>query len=132
MHNIAGQDIFISVAAVADYRVANPSTNKIKKSNAALNIELVPNEDILAKVAAMPNAPFCVGFAAESENLLAYAEEKRLRKNIALMVANIVTEALGKDESTLTLLDNKGTHPLGKSSKSKSARVLLNHIASML
>ena len=132
MHNIAGQDIFISVAAVADYRVANPSTNKIKKSNAALNIELVPNEDILAKVAAMPNAPFCVGFAAESENLLAYAEEKRQRKNIALMVANIAAEALGKDESTLTLLDNKGTHPLAKSSKSKSARLLLNHIASML
>ena len=132
MANISNQDIFISVAAVADYRVANPSAEKIKKSNAALNIELVPNEDILAKVAAMPHAPFCVGFAAESENLLAFAEEKRRRKNIPLIVANLVSDALGTDESTLTLLDAQGTHPLPKTSKAKSARALLNHIANML
>jgi len=130
--NISNQDVFISVAAVADYRVANPSAEKIKKSNASLNIELVPNEDILAKVAAMPHAPFCVGFAAESENLLAQAEEKRQRKNIPLIAANLASEALGKDESTLTLLDDQGIHPLPKSSKSKSARALLNHIAKML
>ena len=132
MANINNQDIFISVAAVADYRVANPSFEKIKKSNAALNIELVPNEDILAKVAALPNTPFCVGFAAESENLLAYAEEKRKHKNIPLIVANLVSEALGADESTLTLLDDQGTHPLPKSSKAKSARALLSHVAKML
>ena len=132
MANISHQDIFISVAAVADYRVAKPNTEKIKKSNASLNIELVPNEDILAKVATMHNAPFCVGFAAESENLLAYAEEKRKRKNIPLIVANLASEALGADESTLTLLDDKGTHPLIKSSKLKSARALLSHIAKML
>jgi phosphopantothenoylcysteine decarboxylase/phosphopantothenate--cysteine ligase len=132
MANISHQDIFISVAAVADYRVANPSTEKIKKSNASLNIELVPNEDILAKVAGLQNAPFCVGFAAESENLLAYAEEKRKRKNIPLIVANLASEALGADESTLTLLDDKGTHPLAKTSKAKSARTLLSHIAKML
>lgn len=132
MANISHQDIFISVAAVADYRVASPSTQKIKKTNAALNIELVPNEDILATVAALPNAPFCVGFAAESENLLAYAEEKRKRKNIPLIVANLVSEALGADESTLTLLDDQGAHPLPKSSKAKSARALLSHIAKIL
>jgi phosphopantothenoylcysteine decarboxylase/phosphopantothenate--cysteine ligase len=132
MANITNQDIFISVAAVADYRVAKPSFEKIKKSNAALNIELVPNEDILAKVAALPNTPFCVGFAAESENLLAYAEEKRKQKNIPLIVANLVSEALGADESTLTLLDDQGTHALSKSSKAKSARALLSHIAKML
>ena len=132
MANINNQDIFISVAAVADYRVANPSFEKIKKSNAALNIELVPNEDILAKVAALPNTPFCVGFAAESENLLAYAEEKRKHKNIPLIVANLVSEALGADESTLTLLDDQGTHPLPKSSKARSARALLSHVAKML
>ena len=132
MANINHQDIFISVAAVADYRVANPSAEKIKKGSASLNIALVPNEDILAKVSAMPNAPFCVGFAAESENLLAYAEEKRKRKNIPLIVANLVSEALGTDESTLTLLDDKGTHPLPESSKAKSAQALLQHIANML
>ena len=132
MANITNQDIFISVAAVADYRVASPSTEKIKKSNAALNIELVPNEDILAKVAALPNTPFCVGFAAESENLLAYAEEKRKRKHIPLIVANLVSEALGTDESMLTILDDQGAHPLPKSSKLKSAHALLMHIANML
>lgn len=132
MRNIANQDIFISVAAVADYRPTSSSKEKIKKSDASLNVELIPNEDILAKVAALPSAPFCVGFAAESENLLAYAEEKRQRKNIPLIVANIATEALGKDESTLTLLDANGTHPLPKSSKAKSARALLSHIAKML
>ena len=132
MANINNQDIFISVAAVADYRVASPSTEKIKKSNAALNIELVPNEDILAKVAALPNTPFCVGFAAESENLLAYAEEKRKRKHIPLIVANLVSEALGTDESTLTILDDQGAHPLPKSSKVKSAHALLMHIANKL
>ena len=132
MANINNQDIFISVAAVADYRVASPSTEKIKKSTAALNIELVPNEDILAKVAALPNTPFCVGFAAESENLLAYAEEKRKRKHIPLIVANLVSEALGTDESTLTILDDQGAHPLPKSSKLKSAHALLMHIANML
>ena len=132
MENITNQDIFISVAAVADYRVASPSTEKIKKSNAALNIELVPNEDILAKVAALPNTPFCVGFAAESENLLAYAEEKRKRKHIPLIVANLVSEALGTDESMLTILDDQGAHPLPKSSKLKSAHALLMHIANML
>ena len=121
MANISHQDIFISVAAVADYRVVSPSAEKIKKSSAALNIQLVPNEDILATVAALPNAPFCVGFAAESENLLAYAEEKRKRKNIPLIVANLISEALGTDESTLTLLDSQGAHPLPKSSKAKSA-----------
>jgi phosphopantothenoylcysteine decarboxylase / phosphopantothenate---cysteine ligase len=132
MENIINQDIFISVAAVADYRVANPKTEKIKKSNASLNIELVPNEDILAKIATLPNVPFCVGFAAESENLLANAERKRKSKNIPLIVANLVSEALGADESTLTLLDDKGTHPLPKSSKAQSARALLSHIANML
>ena len=132
MRNIAHQDIFISVAAVADYRPASRSKEKIKKSNASLNVELIPNEDILAKVAALPSAPFCVGFAAESENLLAYAEEKRQRKNIPLIVANLASEALGKDESTLTLLDDNGMHPLPKSSKAKSARALLSHIAKML
>jgi phosphopantothenoylcysteine decarboxylase/phosphopantothenate--cysteine ligase len=132
MANINNQDIFISVAAVADYRVASPSAEKIKKSNAALNIELVPNEDILAKVAALPNTPFCVGFSAESENLLAYAEEKRKSKRIPLIVANLVSEALGTDESTLTILDDQGAYPLPKSSKLKSAHALLMHIANML
>ena len=132
MANIESQDIFIGVAAVADYRPASPSAQKIKKSDASFNIELVPNEDILAKVAALPNPPFCVGFAAESENLLKYAEDKRKRKNIPLIAANLAIETLGADDGTLTLLDNTGSHVLAKASKLKLARGLLSHIANMI
>ena len=132
MTNIEQQDIFIAVAAVADYRPAKPSDQKIKKTAQAMNIELVPNEDILAKVAGLAQAPFCVGFAAESEELLKHAEEKRKRKNIPLIAANIASEAMGADESSLVLLDDKGSHPLAKTSKLKLARALLAHVANML
>lgn len=132
MANIEQQDIFIAVAAVADYRPAKPSDQKIKKTAQAMNIELIPNEDILAKVAGLAQAPFCVGFAAESEDLLKHAEEKRKRKNIPLIAANIASEAMGADESSLVLLDDKGSHPLAKTSKLKLARALLAHVANML
>ena len=132
MQHVDQQDMFISVAAVADYRPAKPSSQKIKKSDVPLTIELVPNEDILAKVAALPNPPFCVGFAAESENLLEYAEQKRQRKNIPLIAANIATDTLGADESTLTLLDEAGSYVLPKASKLNLARGLLNHVVNMI
>ncbi|HZV97940.1 MAG TPA: bifunctional phosphopantothenoylcysteine decarboxylase/phosphopantothenate--cysteine ligase CoaBC [Methylophilaceae bacterium] len=131
MDHIQAQDIFISVAAVADYRPAQPSTNKIKKNGAALSLELIPNIDILAKVAALPDGPFCVGFAAESENLLEYAEQKRQRKNLPLIAANLI-DAMGKEESSLTLLDANGSHPLPKAPKLVLARRLLQHVAVML
>lgn len=131
MKDIDGQDIFIAVAAVADYRPAKVSEQKIKKSSDALNITLVPNEDILTKVASLPKAPFCVGFAAESENLLAHAEQKRQRKNIPLIAANLATEAMGADESALVLLDDAGSHPLPKTTKLKLARALLEHVVKM-
>lgn len=132
MSNIEAQDIFIAVAAVADYRPAKVSEQKIKKTDESLSIDLVPNEDILAKVASLPKPPFCVGFAAESENLLEYAEQKRQRKNIPLIAANIASEAMGADESTLILLDDAGSHPLAKTTKLKLARGLLSHVAKML
>lgn len=130
--NIAKQDIFISVAAVADYRPSKTSIQKIKKAEKKFALELSPNVDILAKVATMKNAPFCVGFAAESENLLKHAEQKRLAKKLPLIIANLVQEALGKDDVALTLLDNKGKHVLPKTSKIKAARLLLQHITAML
>ena len=132
MTNIEGQDIFIAVAAVADYRPAKVNEQKIKKTDKSLSIDLVPNEDILAKVASLPKPPFCVGFAAESENLLEYAEQKRQRKKIPLIAANIASKAMGADESTLILLDDAGSHPLAKTTKLKLARGLLNHVATML
>ncbi|MGY1489506.1 bifunctional phosphopantothenoylcysteine decarboxylase/phosphopantothenate--cysteine ligase CoaBC [Methylobacillus pratensis] len=130
--NLKGQNVFISVAAVADYRPVQASQHKIKKSTAPITITLKANPDILATVASRDDAPFCVGFAAESENLLQYAEEKRRRKHLPLIAANIASEALGQDESSLVLLDDEGTHPLPQAPKLVLARGLLQHIAAML
>jgi len=132
MSNIIKQDIFIAVAAVADYRPAMQHQEKIKKSASSLSIELLPNKDILAEVASLPNAPFCVGFAAETENLLEHAETKRQLKKLPLIVANLASEALGSDENSVTLLDKNGAHPLNRAPKTIIARLLLQHIASML
>ena len=132
MSNVIKQDIFISVAAVADYRPMVQHQDKIKKSTSSLTIELTPNKDILAEVASLPNAPFCVGFAAETENLLAYAEAKRKAKKLPLIVANLADDAMGSDENSITLLDENGAHPLKRAPKSAIAKLLLAHVASML
>jgi phosphopantothenoylcysteine decarboxylase/phosphopantothenate--cysteine ligase len=122
-------DIFIGVAAVADYRVVQPSEQKIKKSAATLTLELVPNPDILAHVAGLPNPPFCVGFAAESENLAKYAEQKRLAKKLPLLVGNLVQHAIGSDDNELVLFDDSGSHVLPRADKLTLARLLMRHIA---
>ena len=137
MANVAKQDIFISVAAVADYSPAKPNAQKIKKQAASLSLELKPlelkpNKDILAEVASLPNAPFCVGFAAETQDLIEQAEQKRLRKKLPLLVANLVSESMGQDEASITLLDDKGSHPQQKAAKNVLAVVLLTHISNML
>lgn len=132
MQNIAKQDIFVGVAAIADYSPIIASDQKIKKSESSLTIELKPNKDILAQVASLPNAPFCVGFAAETENILEYAEQKRLRKILPLLVANDANDALGNDQNSVTLLDKNGAHPLPLAPKIEIARLLLQHVAGML
>jgi phosphopantothenoylcysteine decarboxylase/phosphopantothenate--cysteine ligase len=127
---VARADIYIGVAAVADYRVDKPRRHKIKKSEEAqLSLRLVPNPDILGWVASRPRPPFCVGFAAESRNLDAYADEKRRRKKVPLMVANLAQQAIGSDENEVTLLDDKGSHKLPRASKDIVARQLVAHIA---
>jgi len=126
-------DVFISVAAVADYKVKNPSTQKIKKANGrAVTLELEENPDILAYVAGMKNGPFCVGFAAESEKLAQHAEEKRAKKNLPLLAANLVQDALGADTNSIVLYDDRGEHPLGTGAKLELARKLVEHVAGML
>jgi phosphopantothenoylcysteine decarboxylase / phosphopantothenate---cysteine ligase len=132
MQHVGEQDIFISVAAVADYSPSKPSTQKIKKSEQSLNLELIKNKDILADVASLPNAPFCVGFAAESENFLEYAEAKRKAKNLPLIVANLATEAMGSDVNSVTLLDKNGAHPLPLAPKAEVAKLLCQHIVNLL
>ncbi|MHB1676014.1 MAG: bifunctional phosphopantothenoylcysteine decarboxylase/phosphopantothenate--cysteine ligase CoaBC [Sulfuriferula sp.] len=126
---IALCDIFISVAAVADYRPLQTHINKLKKSDTALTLELVPNVDILAQVTRMPNPPFCVGFAAETERLPEFGEAKRQRKRLPLLVVNRAQDALGSDDNELILLDDHGSHRLPKADKLTLARQLINHIA---
>ncbi len=130
-NKVADSDIFIAVAAVADYRVAQASAQKIKKSSENLTLELVPNPDILAYVAALPKPPFCVGFAAESENLKVYAEQKRRAKKLPLIAANLAQEAIGSDENELILFDDAGEHLLPRADKLTQARALLNHIVKL-
>ncbi len=126
------QDIFIGVAAVADYTPAKPSTQKIKKSESLLNIDLTATKDILADVASLPNAPFCVGFAAESEKLIEYATAKRKAKKLPLIVANDVKTAMGSDENSVTLIDDAGAYALPKADKMTVAHGILKHISSMI
>jgi phosphopantothenoylcysteine decarboxylase/phosphopantothenate--cysteine ligase len=129
---LPGQDVFIAVAAVADYRPANPAEHKIKKGAQTLSIELVANPDILAEVAARPNAPFCVGFAAESRNLAEYAEGKRKAKKLPLVVGNLVQDGLGGDTNQVTLFDDAGAHPLPAGDKLNVARGIVSHIARLM
>jgi phosphopantothenoylcysteine decarboxylase/phosphopantothenate--cysteine ligase len=128
---VGNAQLFIGVAAVADYRVAKPSEQKIKKSDQSLTLELVPTVDILASVAARPKPPFCVGFAAESHNLDQFAEEKRKRKHLPLLVGNVAQDAIGAEESEIVLYDDAGRHPLPRAPKIEQARALVRHMAAL-
>ncbi|WP_239288112.1 bifunctional phosphopantothenoylcysteine decarboxylase/phosphopantothenate--cysteine ligase CoaBC [Candidatus Nitrotoga sp. 1052] len=123
--------IFIAVAAVADYRVAQPTEQKIKKSTGGLTLELLPNPDILGYVTGLPKPPFCVGFAAESHNLHEYAAAKRKTKKIPLLAANLVQQAIGADDNELILFDDAGEHVLPRADKLTLARALLRHIVKL-
>lgn len=125
-------DIFIAVAAAADYTPVEPRTQKIKKSGESLTITLKPTIDILATVAARRNPPFCVGFAAESQDVVRLAEEKRRRKKVPLIVANRAQDALGSDFNEITLLDDTGARALVKMGKFDLARRLVAAIAAHL
>ncbi len=128
----ARANIYIGVAAVADYRVDKPRTHKIKKTDERqLQLRLVPNPDILAWVAGRPKPPFCVGFAAESRNLDAYADAKRRRKKVDMIVANLAQDAIGSDENEVTVLDDRGKHRFERAPKDAVARQLIAHIAQL-
>jgi phosphopantothenoylcysteine decarboxylase/phosphopantothenate--cysteine ligase len=124
-------DIFISVAAVADYRTTHVSKQKIKKTGAGLTLELTPNPDILEYVTSLPRPPFCVGFAAETENLEENASAKRLKKKLPLLAANLAQDAIGSDESALILFDDAGQYPLARAPKMQQAQRLVQHISSL-
>ncbi len=124
-------DLFIAVAAVADWRVANASPRKLKKTEggAAPALEFEQNPDILAGVAARADAPFCVGFAAESEDLEKNGQDKRTRKGVPLLVANIGHATFGRDENELLLIDAQGSRRLERASKDALAVQLVEQIA---
>ncbi|MCZ4305511.1 bifunctional phosphopantothenoylcysteine decarboxylase/phosphopantothenate--cysteine ligase CoaBC [Zoogloeaceae bacterium G21618-S1] len=125
-------DVFIGVAAVADYRPATPAEHKIKKSGEAMSIALTPNPDILAEVAARPNPPFCVGFAAESRDLDTYAEGKRRNKRLPMVVGNLVQDGLGQDDNQVVIYDEAGRHPVPRAAKDNLARSIVKHLADLL
>ncbi|HEY8607569.1 MAG TPA: bifunctional phosphopantothenoylcysteine decarboxylase/phosphopantothenate--cysteine ligase CoaBC [Noviherbaspirillum sp.] len=134
LSQVDGKDVFIAVAAVADWRVANASAQKLKKTAAGdvPSLQFEQNPDILASVAALPAAPYCVGFAAESENLLQYGEEKRRRKKVPLLVGNIGHATFGSDENELVLFDQDGHRHLPRAAKQALARLLVAEIAARL
>lgn len=134
MRRVRDCDVFISVAAVADYKVSNASGQKLKKDGSGRPpvIELAENPDILASVAALPDAPFCVGFAAESERVLEYARAKRIRKNIPLIAANDVSVAMGKASNQITLIDDAGETALPLCGKDETAAAIVRRIAELL
>ncbi|PHV08760.1 bifunctional phosphopantothenoylcysteine decarboxylase/phosphopantothenate--cysteine ligase CoaBC [Janthinobacterium sp. BJB412] len=137
MAAVDGQQVFIAVAAVADWRVANASAQKMKKKDdgSVPDLKFEQNPDILATVAArtsLAGYPYCVGFAAESENLLAFGAAKREKKGIPLLVGNIGHHTFGQDDNTIILFDENGHTILPRADKLSLARQLVSEISKRL
>jgi len=131
LRQIPQSDIFISAAAVGDYRPGEVAAHKLKKRGAALTLTLDENPDILAEIAGLPKRPLLVGFAAETENVEAYARAKLKRKNLDLIAANQVGADKGFDcdDNALTLFWADGSEDLGHAGKTVLARRLIARIA---
>jgi phosphopantothenoylcysteine decarboxylase / phosphopantothenate---cysteine ligase len=127
-------DVFVATAAVADWRPATLAEQKIKKNGSKVvpSFELTENADILAAVAKLPDRPYCVGFAAESHDLLRHAREKLARKNVPLIVGNLGPATFGQDDNALTLVDANGHRELPRADKLTLARELVAEIAARL
>jgi phosphopantothenoylcysteine decarboxylase/phosphopantothenate--cysteine ligase len=127
-------DLFIAVAAVADWRPANYRDSKIKKTdgNAVPELAFAQNRDILASVAQREHPPYCVGFAAESESLEAHGLDKLARKGIPMLVANIGHETFGLDDNELLILEHGSQTRLARAPKALLAHELVRHIAERL
>ncbi len=134
----AAHDVFVATAAVADWRPVQAAAQKIKKAagRAVPAFELTENPDILAAVAALPQRPFCVGFAAESRDVALHAREKRVRKNVPLVVGNLGPGTFGQDDNALLLVDAQGERELPgggqRADKLVLARQLIADIATRI
>jgi phosphopantothenoylcysteine decarboxylase / phosphopantothenate---cysteine ligase len=124
--------VFIAVAAVADWRVSNAATSKLKKGNGAPMLTFEQNPDILAAVAQLPNAPLCVGFAAETDHVIEHAQAKLKSKRVQLIVANKAQDAMGADVSEISLVDAQGVTTLAPDAKLAQARRIVAAIAAQL
>lgn len=127
-------DVFVATAAVADWRPAGLSEQKIKKQpgREVPGFELVENPDILAAVARLPQRPYCVGFAAESHDLARHAREKLARKNVPLIVGNLGPATFGRDDNALLLVDAQGQRELATAGKLSLARELVREISNRI
>jgi phosphopantothenoylcysteine decarboxylase / phosphopantothenate---cysteine ligase len=127
MHEVPTGDIFIGCAAVADYRLAEPHVLKLKKISDTLELKLVRNPDILSEVAALPQPPFTVGFAAETDRLREHALAKLKQKGVNMIAANLVGPGKGfaADDNALQVFWAGGEREFGLMPKAKLARQLL-------
>jgi phosphopantothenoylcysteine decarboxylase / phosphopantothenate---cysteine ligase len=130
----SSHDVFFSVAAVADWRSAQAADQKLKKTVGmdSQTLTLVQNPDILATISALPNAPYCIGFAAETENFDANSQAKRFKKNVPLLVGNDARAAMQSDDNALTLYDAQGITRLPLQPKLAAARALVAAVAQRL
>jgi len=132
LREVPGTDIFISTAAVADYRPARAADQKIKKTSDTLDLCMERTADVLATVAARPDRPFVVGFAAETESVEQNARTKLLKKNLDMIAANEVGHDKAfdcEDNQLVVLWRSGGRHELGKASKLALAKELVGLIA---
>lgn len=130
----SNHEVFFSVAAVADWRTAQAADQKLKKAAGVdtQTLAMVQNPDILATIAALPNAPYCVGFAAETEDFDANSHAKRIKKNVPLLVGNDARAAMQSDDNALTLYDAQGITRLPLQPKLAAARALIAAVAQRL
>ena len=132
MNNINSQDLFISCAAVADYRPSKVSLNKIKKTSNIKSIQLIENKDILASVCKLKDKPICIGFAAETENLIANAKQKLKNKKCDAIILNDISNSkigLKSDENEVHFISEKNSEKIDKNSKQIIAEIIINKIA---
>jgi len=132
MNNITSQDLFISCAAVADYRPSKVSLNKIKKTSNIKSIQLTENKDILASVCKLKDKPICIGFAAETENLISNAKHKLKNKKCDAIILNDISNSeigLKSDENEVHFISEKNSEKIDKNSKQIIAGIIINKIA---
>ena len=129
LEHINNQDIFISVAAVSDYKPKEIFKGKLKKDNLDMTLQLTPTIDILKEIGLSKNKIFKVGFAAESENLIENAKKKLKEKNLDLIVANLIHESMGLEDTKISIIDKNNVIDVPKSNKMVAAKAILNEIA---